>query len=328
MVLSQENLLSNDIKNEVMNTLIQKLEEHYVFPELAKSMRCKLEDFGQTHNFYDLCDEQLFCEAITKIMYNETKDKHLRLVLKNDAMGEDPEEQEEEEDEYEEGTWRNNFGFSKLEVLPGNIGYLKLNLFDLTKTGGGAAVAAMNFLSNTSGLILDLRENGGGDPDMVSFLMSYFVEESIHHTTFYNRSNNSTIQFWTTDYVQGKKYLDKPLHILTSPRTFSAAESFAYNFKVLKRATIVGETTGGGAQPGRFHKIHSRFEAFISHGRAINTETEDNWEGKGVQPDVEVNHKEAFDVSYKEMMSQLLETDGYQGDKFLRKEAQNILLKL
>ncbi|HYK74333.1 MAG TPA: S41 family peptidase [Pseudoneobacillus sp.] len=313
-------LLFREQKMIVLNELKEKLTDFYVFPEVAQEINKKINDIIN-NGLIDDQETDSFCNEINNVLQSVNKDKHLRVRYLEEVRIPTDEEQE-----YEEGTWRNNFGFSKVEILPGNVGFIKLNIFDLTSLGGETAVNVMGFVKNTDALIIDLRENGGGDPDMVSLLMSYLINGSVHHTTFYNRIDNEVIQFWTTDFVPGVKYLDKPVYLLTSKHTFSAAESFAYNLKQVNRVTIVGENTGGGAQPGRPHQLSFQFEVFISHGRAINPATNTNWEGVGVNPHIEVESGKALKVAYEQILKGLLNKDDGYEDNQLRKEAMKVLV--
>ena len=175
-----------------------------------------------------------------------------------------------------------------------------MNMFHPTDFGAGeTATAAMSFVANTDALIIDLRENGGGSPDMVALVCSYlFGAHPVHLNDLYFRPENSTHQWWTLPYVPGQRYENKPVYVLTSKRTFSAAEEFTYNLKSLKRATIVGETTGGGAHPGGPRRINEHFTMFLPSGRAINPVTKTNWEGTGVAPDVSVSAEKALNTAY------------------------------
>lgn len=148
----------------------------------------------------------------------------------------------------------------------------------------------MSFLANTSALIIDLRYNRGGSASMVALLTSYLLPAypAVHLTDLHWPKENRTQQSWTLPYVEGPRYLDKPVYILISPDTFSAAEEFAYNLKHLKRAVIVGETTAGGANPGAGFRLHDHFWMFIPTGQAISLTTGENWEGSGVLPSFKV----------------------------------------
>ncbi len=161
------------------------------------------------------------------------------------------------------------------------------------------AATTMNFLANTDALIIDLRRNGGGQPEMVALLSSYLFNQRTHLNDIYSRFDNRTQEYWTSETVAGKRYGEsKPVYVLTSKRTFSAGEEFTYNLKNLKRATIIGETTGGGAHPVRPHRLTDHFMIGVPFARAINPITKTNWEGVGVTPDIETTAEQALKVAH------------------------------
>ena len=154
-----------------------------------------------------------------------------------------------------------------------------------------------NFLGNTDAIIFDLRKNGGGDPAMVALICSYlFGPEPVHLNDLHWREGKGerVEEFWTLKDVAGKRYTGKDVYVLTSNYTFSGAEEFTYNLKNLKRATIIGETTGGGANPGGGNRLSEHFGVFIPTGRAVSPVTKTNWEGTGVEPDVKVPADQAL----------------------------------
>jgi hypothetical protein len=166
----------------------------------------------------------------------------------------------------------------------------------------------MHFLGNSDALIIDLRGNGGGDTMMIGLLSSYFFEEPVHLNSFYMRETDSMQQFWTTSFVDGRKMTDVPIYVLTSRHTFSGAEEFTYNLKNLTRATIVGETTGGGAHPVDHHGFpHLQVVVRVPFGRAINPITGTNWEGTGVEPDIQCDAGKALDVARLEACRKMKE---------------------
>jgi C-terminal processing protease CtpA/Prc len=194
---------------------------------------------------------------------------------------------------------RLNCGFKKAEILEGDIGYLKFDFFADPGICGATVVCAMNFLANVDAIIFDLRENGGGDPKMVAFVSSYLFAERTHLNDLWTRKGDLTEQYWTEPYVLGKRLDGKPSFVLTSKRTFSGGEEFTNNLKVLKRAMIVGETTGGGAHPVRGHRITEHFGIGVPFARAINPVSHTDWEGTGVEPDVKVDAPQALEVAIK-----------------------------
>jgi C-terminal processing protease CtpA/Prc len=210
-----------------------------------------------------------------------------------------------------------NYGFTKVERLGGNIGYIELNGFTDAEAGAETVAAVMNFVANTDALIFDLRGNGGGRPQMVALICSYlFGPEPVHLNDLYCRTpieglcveGNHTEEFWTRKEVAGKRYVGKDVYVLTSNRTFSAAEEFAYNLKTLKRATIVGETTGGGANPGTMIRFLADYQLFVPMGRAINPITKTNWDSTGVSPDLEAPVDQALIVAHQVALKKLLPT--------------------
>jgi len=189
-----------------------------------------------------------------------------------------------------------NYGFYKVERLNGNIGYIDLRSFAHSKYSADIMASAINFISNTDAVIIDLRQNGGGDPTGVQMLCSYFFDTAkVHLNDLYFRPENKTEQYWTLKELQGKRMPNANLYLLTSKFTFSGAEEFAYDLQCRKRATIVGETTGGGAHPGDIYYVDDNFVMFLPTGNAINPVTKTNWEGTGVKPDAEINADKALD---------------------------------
>jgi C-terminal processing protease CtpA/Prc len=241
-----------------------------------------------------------FAEKLTADLQAVSKDKHLRVNFSPGVLPSGPRPGGPDKDAMRRQMDRVNCGFEKAERLSPNIGYLKFNMFANTDICGPTASAAMTFLGSVDALIIDLRENGGGDPKMVAYISSYLFDERTHLNDLYNRKEDKTEEFWTDMDVPGKRLgAAKPVFVLTARRTFSGAEEFTYNLKNLKRATIIGETTGGGAHPVSGHRIDDHFMIGVPFARAINPISKTNWEGTGVEPDVKVAAGEALDVARK-----------------------------
>jgi C-terminal processing protease CtpA/Prc len=288
------------VRAEVIEAIIKNLNQSYIFPETAKKMETALRDRTSKKEYDQITSAKAFATKLTSDLQEVSHDKHLRVRYSHQPIPvrEDREPTPEDQARFlKEMRWR-NFGFAKVEWLRGNIGYLEMMGFFDARAGGETAAAAMNFLANSDALIIDLRRNGGGDPAMVALVSSYLFDEPVHLNDLYFRPTDSTHQWWTLPHVPGQKFGGKKdVYVLTSNRTFSAAEEFTYNLKCLKRATIIGETTGGGAHPGGVERLNEHFGMFIPSGRAINPITKTNWEGTGVKPDIEVPASEALKMA-------------------------------
>lgn len=204
---------------------------------------------------------------------------------------------------------RQNYGFRKVEVLPGNIGYLQLDSFASTDMAAETAIGAMNLLGNVDALIFDLRANDGGDASMIRLLTTYLFEEQQHLIDWYVRDTDETVQSWTLDVVPGRRMTEIPVYVLTSDRTASAAEEFTFDLQHLKRATIVGDTTAGAGHTVNTVFIH--FPAFrvgmrVPYGHAVDPKTGKGWEGVGVIPDIAVSSETALIAARMDACEQLL----------------------
>jgi hypothetical protein len=287
-------------RQRVIDGIAKNLKESYVYPELAQKMEDAIR-VNQKRGEYDaITDPDAFANRLTKDLRAVSHDKHLGVnysPVKLPPEGQKP--SAEEEAQFRKMLERTNCSFEKIEVLPRNVGYLKLNAFPDPTICGPTAVAAMNFLAHVDAIIFDLRENGGGDPKMVAMISSYLFDKPTHLNDLYNRKEDSTTQYWTLSYVPGTTLANKPAFVLTSNSTFSGAEEFTYDLKSLKRATIVGETTGGGAHPVWGHNIDDHFMIGVPFARAVNPVTKTDWEGTGVAPDVKVEASRALDEAVK-----------------------------
>jgi retinol-binding protein 3 len=285
----------------VIDGAIANLNESYVFPETAKKMEEAVRARQKKGEYDSITDGDDFARTLTENFQEVSHDKHLRVDFSAARMPEMPSGPPSADTvaQYRKQMERANCGFNKVEILEGNVGYLKFDFFTDPDICGPTAVAAMNFLANVDAIIFDLRENGGGDPKMIALVSTYLFDTRTDLNDLWTRKGDSTDQYWTLPYVPGKRLDGKPAFVLTSKDTFSGAEEFNYNLKNLKRATIVGETTGGGAHPVNGHRIDDHFMIGVPFARAINPLSKTNWEGTGVQPDVKVQAADALTTAQK-----------------------------
>jgi hypothetical protein len=274
------------IRAQVIESTLEAIDRSYVFPEVAARMGDWVRERDRSGAYDAIASAREFARALTGDLQAVSRDKHLRVVFSVGDPGRPP-----------GAPLLRNHGFEKTEILPGNIGYIEVSSFQGTgEAAARAAAEAMSALADTDALIVDLRRNGGGSPHTVAMLSSYLFDEPTHLNSLYWRERERTDEFWTTKDVAGRRFGQrKPVFVLTSKRTFSGAEEFSYNLKALKRATLVGETTGGGAHPGSIRRVHELFTVFVPTGRAINPITRGNWEGTGVAPDVAVPAEQALE---------------------------------
>jgi hypothetical protein len=294
-------------RTAVIDGALDHLKRAYIFAEMADKMAEAVRARAAKKEYDGVTDPREFATLLTTHLQAVSKDKHLRVIFSAEGFPQrSGPPSAEDRARFLADERRRNFGFARVERLDGNVGYIDLRGFSGSPEASEPAVAAMNFVAGTDALIFDLRQNGGGSPAMIGLISSYLFDDVVHLNDFYVRETDLRRQFWTSPHVQGRRYgRDKPVYVLTSNRTFSAAEEFTYNLKHLKRATIVGETTGGGAHPGGVRRINDRFGIWVPNGRAINPVTKTNWEGTGIEPHIAVETAQALRSAHLDALQKL-----------------------
>ena len=296
----------------VVDSLARNIEERYIFPDVGKKVAKTLRERSKKGRYDGITSAKAFNDTLTANLRELAHDLHLRTHYRHEPLPiVDPNDRAPTPEERAMSlaeSRRLNFGFQKVERMPGNIGYVELTGFDGSAEGGAVAQSAMQFLQYTDALIFDLRRNGGGDPNMIVLLLShlYGEDDRVHINDFETRTDPTMPQYWTLTTVPGPRFVDKPVYVLTSKRTGSAAEEFAYDIQQLKRGTLIGETTAGGANPGQLVRLNANFAAFIADGRAVNPVSKTNWEGVGVKPDVAVPADDALKTAHVSAIEGLL----------------------
>ena len=291
--------LDDAMRRKTIHDIAAALNEYYVDADLAAKMNSAVDTHLKAGDYDKITDGELFATRLTDDLRAVSHDKHLRVNFNPFKMPPPHPPTPEDEARFHEQMARDNCAFQKLEILPGNIGYIKFNGFMDADFCGATVNAAMQFVAHTDALIFDIRQNGGGQPDMVTLICSYLFDEPTHLIDIYNRHENTTRQNWTLSYLPGERYIKKPVYVLTSHSTFSGAEEFAFDLKNQKRATIVGEVTGGGAHPVSGHPAGDYFMIGVPFAKSLDPVTKTNWEGTGVDPDVKVKADDALTTAEK-----------------------------
>jgi C-terminal processing protease CtpA/Prc len=298
-------VVEKTMRDATIDTLIGKIVAGYVLPENVERIVQPLR-LANRAGQYDGKTPQDFVEAVNTTLLNASRDKHLKIFYQPGTPAPQAGTVSLEQKE------RFNYGFGKLERLPGNIALLEITSFtDLTQQSAETASALLSTLVNFDAVIVDMRRNGGGNTPMMAFVATYFFEPTpVHLTDIYWRDTDQTSQFWTNAFVPGKRSSRQPLFILTSVQTFSGAEDFCYSLQNLKRAIVVGEITGGGAHSGRgLQRLSDSFTAFVPVGRSVSPITKSNWEETGVVPDVKTSAAEALGVAHELALKALIERE-------------------
>ena len=288
-------------RNAAIDALARELTGLYVFPAKATEAVDAVRAHAAAGTYDSITSAQALAETLTRHLQDVTRDKHLRVRVAAPAAATGRPLRPSAADRLNAAR-ENRYGFGRSGILSDNVGYLEIRSFGLWVPEARDTVARiMSSLADADALIIDLRDNGGGSPEAVAFVSSYlFGDEPVHLNSLYFRPANRTDDFHTDPRVPGRKFgATKPVYVLTSSNTFSAAEEFTYNLQARKRATIVGETTAGGAHPGGTVPIGAHLTAFIPSGRAINPITKTNWEGTGVRPGIIVPRERALEVAHR-----------------------------
>jgi hypothetical protein len=300
--------LGPEARHAVVKQLAQSVEDNYVFPDVAKKVAAHLRQRDAKNAYASANTAVSLAAMLTDDMRTAGKDKHFGVRF-DPAFQPEPEQETpsaEQLAQQRQQSERLAGGIFRVERLPGNVGYLDVRGFEPVAFSASSIGAAMTLLKNTEAIILDLRKNGGGDADAVSYLMSHFFAEGDqrHLNDMVFRKDRRNRQYWTSAAVT--VHYTRPVYVLTSRQTFSAAEECAYNFQAQKRATLIGEASRGGANPGDLFPIGGGLVAFISTGQSINPITHTNWEGVGVKPDIVTPADRAFDVANARILREIV----------------------
>jgi hypothetical protein len=279
-------------RHEIVANARKALAEIYVYPDVGLRAGEKIQRALDAGDYAAITDGTAFGARLTTDLQSVTHDRHMRVFNRNGPPPPDLPPPP-----------KSLGGYVRADRLKGNIGYIEVVGFPNLGMAKEGADAAMQAVAGTDALIIDVRRNGGGSPASVSYLCSFLFDPG--HPTHFNDliwRQKGTETFTTETFFSvptPTHYLGKPVILIAGPRTFSGGEEFVNDLKVLKRVVVVGETTGGGANPGGMSPIGSGLLLFVPGGRAENPVTKTNWDGVGVSPDIAAAPAEAFAVAMK-----------------------------
>lgn len=293
---------------EAVDGLVTQFNRHYVLPEKAKLVEAVLRQRQREGRYDGVTDAEQLAQLLTDDVQGVVPDRHMLVGFSADPL---PPDSTKTPGPETQAQWerRNNVVMrmitrfmanpvDEVDRLGANIGYLKILGFPPPFIMADKLAAAMDELADTDGLVVDMREHRGGNPQGVALFVSYFVDQRTRLNDIWDRSTGTSKQHWTVEKLDGKRYgSKKPVLILAGPETRSAGEEFAYTMQALKRALVIGAPTWGGAHPSRPYRIGDHFYAFIPNRRAINPITGSNWEGVGVIPDIAAPTDKALAVA-------------------------------
>ncbi|MFD6969208.1 S41 family peptidase [Streptomyces sp. NPDC059979] len=284
---------------QVIEQALDRIGAGYVFPEKAVVVEAAIRS-RLAAGAYEGLDGPALCEAVTAHLQEVCPDKHLRLLWTDEPQSLDPVDEDGGRAAFLALMRATNQGVPRVERLEGNVGLIEIRRIATAEEGASVIGAAMQLVASSAALVLDLRACVGGSPEGAAMWCSYFFpDDQVHLNDIYDRTTDTTRQYWTVAHLAGPRYTDRPVYVLTSEVTFSGGEDVAYTLQANGRAVLVGGTTRGGAHPTARHAVAEHVLVTVPTARTINPITGSNWEGVGVVPDLQVPAEQALDTALK-----------------------------
>ncbi len=322
---SQKNISENE-KKATIESVKKLIRTNYVFESKTKQFNSSLDSLYLTGKYSIINDYANFANSLTNDLVEITRDKHFKVqynpeLVKSSRESSNRERQENndngtdsvtDEERIDWNLWyaqKENFGFERVEILDGNIGYVKFNFWQPLDWAKPTIDAAMGFLKNTDALIIDLTENQGGYSPTDSYLASYFFDkEPVLWMSSYERRSKELESDSTFQDIGGERYLDKSIFILISENTFSLAEQFAYSLKHFNKAIIIGQPSAGAAHAIDFMEVNDNYLIQLPISSSIHPVTKTDWEGTGVIPNIKTNNSEALRTAHLKALDEQIES--------------------
>ncbi|MER6395568.1 S41 family peptidase [Kitasatospora sp. NPDC001603] len=282
---------------QIIEQALGRIATGYVFAEKTESIDAAIRRRLQA-GAYDGLDGPALCEAVTADLQEVCPDKHLRLLWVDEPQSLEPADEDAGRAAFLAMLRAANQGVRRVEQLDDGVAYIDVRLIPDAEGGAAVVGAALQLAAGSRALVLDLRACRGGAPEGAAMWCSYFFpDDQVHLNDIYDRASGATRQFWTSAHLPAPRYLDRPVYVLTSAVTFSGGEDVAYTLQAHGRATLIGETTRGGAHPTDRYPVTEHIMVTVPTARTISPVTGTNWEGVGVVPDVAVPADRALDAA-------------------------------
>lgn len=289
--------LDDAARAKVIESAAALLEHFHIDAKTGKALANTLRKRMASGEYRDIPYGDWLAKKVTTDLREAGHDDHLQLRFNYWLMT--PEASAKQSEAEARQAVAAHCHFDKVEHLQPNIGYLKFNFFADPVTCANMASAAIGSLADSDALIFDLRDNRGGRGGMGEYLASYLFAGRTHLSDGFRRADKVTTESWTDPSVPGRKFVDKPVYVLISSRTFSAGEGFTFVLQALKRVTVVGEQTAGGSGTIEFKPIDDHFTLVVPTGRVSSPATKADFATTGVVPDVKVAAVDALETALK-----------------------------
>jgi C-terminal processing protease CtpA/Prc len=295
-------------RDRLVAFVAQRVGERYVNPAVGLRVSGEVMALHRAGRYGALGNASALTDTLTADLRRIGGDSHLQVVfsVRPRPMSAGGAPSPDETRRQREAAAARNFGWHRVERLDGNVGYIEVGRFEPLDDAGPVMAAAMQFLSNTDALIVDLQTNGGGHAQTVNAFVSYFLPPGTHVSTLHRRDPADSVRAVTDDVLPAPRYLDRPVFVLTAARTYSGAEGFTYGLRMRGRATVVGERTRGGANPGEWQQMNEHFAVFVPTARVADGVTGGNWEGTGIQPDIAAAPRDGLAMAHASALEKLL----------------------
>ena len=302
--------LAADERAHVVAMSARAIDSLYVDRALAARMSSFLREGARTGRWDRQTSPVAFADSVTAQLRAISHDQHVHLIYDphDPRLVENvtPQERKRRYDDAMQEVADANFGVPEVRILEGNVALLRMDDFTVPRLAAPTLAAAMTMVEHSRALVIDLRKNGGGHSDQLVLMMSYFLDRPVKLGESFTRPDSTLEQTWTYAVVPGPRYApNKPVYVLTSRSTFSAAEGLAGALRRFRHATIVGDTTRGGAHTGDFQPVGERFTLFVPSGA---TTGRDDVEGQGLRPDVPVPAAGALEAAHRLALHSITQT--------------------